>query len=77
MKSLVIFMSAETELWQPLLFEIEQEGVDAPEIDEQMSNSEKFQVVLRATGCVKFLVGTCTAWKIKQNQIAKEVKYTQ
>lgn len=34
MKSLVIFMSAETELWQPFLFEIEQEGIDAPEIDE-------------------------------------------
>lgn len=39
MKSLVIFMSAETELWQQLLFEIEQEGIDAPEIDEWMSNS--------------------------------------
>lgn len=34
MKSLVIFMSAETELWQPLLFGIDQESVHVPEIDE-------------------------------------------
>lgn len=34
MKSLVIFMSAETELWQPLLFDIDQESVRVPGIDE-------------------------------------------
>lgn len=34
MKPLVIFMSAETELWQPLLFDIDQESVNVPEIDE-------------------------------------------
>lgn len=34
MKSLVIFMSAETELWQLLLFDIDKESVHAPEINE-------------------------------------------
>lgn len=34
MKSLVIFTSAETELWQPLLFDIDLDCVNVPEIDE-------------------------------------------
>lgn len=34
MKSLVIFMSAKTELWQPLLFDIDQVSVHVPAIDE-------------------------------------------
>lgn len=34
MKSLVLFMSAEIELWQPFLFDIDQESAHVPEIDE-------------------------------------------
>jgi len=34
MKSLVIFVSAETELWQPSFFDVDQESVCVPGINE-------------------------------------------